>query len=229
MGDPNEQRVAIVIGELENQARHDVDRALHAVGAAPRFYSSLRHAQSSRSWRCADLTLIAQGSNRIHPFATCWQLRVSGYSSRLLLLLRPEQDGSLPPGALAGADDVTLAPANPTDIARRATTLFEKTSKWRADEKVGRLTMDWKLGRVILGDRILDLTKTESRLLSYLMYRCCLVRWNELALVVLGAIHPTPARALAPHLAALRRKLADTSDLIETVHGIGCRLCNASA
>jgi DNA-binding response OmpR family regulator len=213
----------MVVGELEERAKEDVLRALRAADAAPRFHASLRQAQSSGSWPRASLAMIAEDSNRTPPFATCWHLRASGYSSRLLLLLRPENDALLPPGVLAGADDITLAPANPSDIARRAARLFEQSGPWRADDKVGPLFIDWRLGRVLIDDRKLDLTKTERGLLCYLVHRRELVRWRELALVVLGSMHGSPARALASHLASLRRKLG-SADLIETVHGVGCRL-----
>jgi DNA-binding response OmpR family regulator len=224
MGGKTRARMALVVGELEERAKLEVEGALHAADTAPRFYPSLRHAQHSRAWSDAGLVLVTEDSNRIHPFSTCWHLRASGLSARLLLMLRPEHDTLLPPGVMAGADDITLAPANPSDIARRAARLFEQSDPWPADESVGPLRIDWKLGRILLHDRPLHLTKTERGLLSYLMHRRCLVRWDELALVALGSIQRSPARALASHLAALRRKLTGCSDLIETVHGVGCRL-----
>jgi DNA-binding response OmpR family regulator len=224
MDDGSEQSTAIVVGELEHQVRSEVDRALRRVGAHPRFYGSLRNARNSRSWPDASLVVMARNLDGKHPLSLAWGLRLSGYSSRLLLMLPPEHDSRVPPDSLAGADDVTLTPANATDIARRAGKLLARASQWPAMYRAGPLAVAWNHRTIALHGHVTDLTKTERSLLSYLVYRGCLVSWSELSLVVLGVIQASPARSMAPHLAALRRKLAEAPDLIETVHGVGCRL-----
>ncbi|MFC2972865.1 response regulator [Azotobacter bryophylli] len=142
-----------------------------------------------------------------------------------------------------GADDYVVKPFNPAEVVARVRAVLRRTVRSDprpaspdAPLRVGCLEIDRRayVARVVDGEngesQALPLTLTEYRLLAYLADRPfhCFSR-NTLIEACLPESDALD-RVIDSHLSKLRRKLQDAgcSDLIETVRGIGYRLCPKS-
>jgi hypothetical protein len=75
--------------------------------------------------------------------------------------------------------------------------------------QAGDVVLDLAGHRALVGDRVIDLTPAEHRILSTLVAADGPVSHRELVVRLWGADHPTGARALQVHVSNLRRKLED--------------------
>ena len=90
------------------------------------------------------------------------------------------------------------------------------------------LSLDRARHRVSANGRALHLTPTEFKLLWELARRPGYVlSRDKLTRICKGAGSTVQARTIDAHVKAIRRKLSDRSQLIETVHGIGYRFQDA--
>ena len=86
------------------------------------------------------------------------------------------------------------------------------------------LSIDRRRHRATIDDRRLDLTPTEFRLLWMLSSQPGFVLpREELTEACLSAAATVQQRTIDAHIKAIRRKLEDRGDLIETVRGVGYR------
>jgi PAS domain-containing protein len=75
--------------------------------------------------------------------------------------------------------------------------------------QAGDVVLDLAGHRALVGDRVVDLTPAEHRILSTLVAADGPVSQRELVVRLWGADHPTGARAVQVHVSNLRRKLED--------------------
>ena len=135
-----------------------------------------------------------------------------------------------------GADDYVLKPFNPAEVVARVRAVLRRSQPRPASEaapiRVGALEINLEAHSAMVYDtqgrsKSLSLTLTEFRLLSTLAAqpkRC----FSRLYLIE-NCLPESDAleRVIDSHLSKLRRKLelAGQQELIETVRGIGYRLC----
>ncbi len=133
----------------------------------------------------------------------------------------------------SGADDVLAIPFYPRELALRAHALVRRAHRDREPTRAttacmsyGALVVDPTRQEIRVGDVPIALTSKELAILVMLLERPGRVFSRHEILA--GAWNPweTPtARVVDTHVKSLRRKLALASLEIETVRGVGYRLC----
>ena len=131
-------------------------------------------------------------------------------------------------GFSVGADDYVTKPFSIRVLLERIKALLRRKSKITEYETdvVTRLgiTLDRRRYRVTVDEDIVDLTKSEFRLLDTLIRQPGRAfDRSELIDSALGEDTLVLERTIDVHIRALRKKIGEKSEAIETVRGIGYR------
>lgn len=134
-------------------------------------------------------------------------------------------------GLELGADDYVVKPFSPRELVLRIRAILRRgvdpdQGGHEEGEQIvaGPLCIDPVGHQVFLGDKALELTATEFRLLLTLVQRRGRVQTREELLnVVWGYEYEGYARTVDTHMRRLRVKLSEGSGLVETVRGVGYR------
>ena len=141
-------------------------------------------------------------------------------------------------GIELGADDYVTKPFSPRILMARIKNIMRRnepdpTPDADDSERIslcsGKLVIDAARHVVTLEGSPIDLTLTEFGMLQYLAVRPGFVRTRE---QIISAVHGKStvlsSRTVDVHVTALRRKLGDLGDRIETVRGVGYRFAEAA-
>lgn len=159
----------------------------------------------------------------------CRQLRARSETRDALIVFltaRGEESDQLV-GFSSGADDYVIKPFSPAVLLQRLRALLRRQEDNSADQDIVTLcgvTVDRRRHKAMAGGQELDLTHSEFRLLAALIrqpgrafYR------SELIDAALGEDTLVLERTIDVHIRALRKKLNEYADNIETVRGVGYR------
>jgi two-component system, OmpR family, phosphate regulon response regulator PhoB len=129
-------------------------------------------------------------------------------------------------GLSAGADDYVVKPFAVLELLARMHAVLRRSRPQRIAERpdFGGLVLDRVMQRVHRGDRCVDLSPTQFRLLEYLLERPGRVFSRaQLLDAVWGRTMRIQERTVDVHIGRLRRALSRRreSDPIRTIHGIG--------
>lgn len=143
------------------------------------------------------------------------------------------EEADIVAGIELGADDYITKPFSPRVLVARVRNVLRRKTGGDAGAETmpdrmvllsGDLVIDPGRHVVICRGRQLDLTLTEFMLLQYLASRPGFVRTRD---QIISAVHGRntvlSSRTVDVHITALRRKLGDLADCIETVRGVGYR------
>lgn len=127
-----------------------------------------------------------------------------------------------------GADDYVTKPILPKELGARIKAVVRRSAgaTTRGEEKitVGELLIDLASHRVLLRGSSVSLTLTEFRILAELCRVAGFVLTREqLRTRALGNLNVSD-RTIDVHMTALRKKLLDLGESIQTVRGVGYRL-----
>lgn len=134
-----------------------------------------------------------------------------------------------------GADDYIAKPFSPKELVARVQAVLRRIrSAPSASEKAvvehGALRIDPDRHKAFVNDREIGLTATEFRILHYLASRPGRVFTRDQILAfALGPNTVVTDRSVDVHVRAIRKKLDEQRDLVETVRGIGYRFAEDPA
>jgi two-component system phosphate regulon response regulator PhoB len=146
----------------------------------------------------------------------------------LMLTARREEPDRIR-GLALGADDYLTKPFSPQELVLRVGAILRRVSAGGAGPSdvltIGTITIDRSEHRVLVDDRLIELTPTEYKLLLTLAERRGRVQARaHLLETVWEAAPDIQTRTVDMHVQRLRTKLGDAGDLVETVRGFGYRL-----
>ncbi len=173
-----------------------------------------------------DAIVLDLGLPDIDGMQVCRTLRSSGNRTPILMLTARDAVDDRVDGLEAGADDYLVKPYDVRELQARLRAIMRRHVE-DGDGRVMRfaeLELDPDLHGARVGERIIELTRTEYQLLELLMLNPRRVLTSELIYDrVWGYDFGRSGNALRVYIGYLRRKLEAEGDrrLIQTVHGVG--------
>jgi len=176
-----------------------------------------------------DIVIVDLMLPGIDGLEVCRRLRSEKRTAHIpiIMLTAKSSESDRVVGLELGADDYVTKPFSPRELAARVKAVLRRTSAEVAPSEIlrrGPLTIDLTRREVSYkGERIV-LTATEFRLLHFFADHPGQV-FSRGALIdgALGREVSVVERTIDVHVTALRKKLADCGDWIETVRGFGYR------
>ncbi len=173
-----------------------------------------------------DLIILDWMMPKMDGLAVVQELQVEKNPAMILMLTARDSIENRVEGLQSGADDYLVKPFAPTELVARVHALLRRTDSTSAKEALAfaDITLDPITREVHVGDRILDLTKTEFDLLDFFMRhpRQVLER-AQILNNVWGYDFGGDDNVLEVYVGYLRKKMeADGHPrMIQTVRGIG--------
>lgn len=194
---------------------------------------TIHEAKEAISQKAFDLIVLDLGLPDGDGLTLCASLKNDPETKKipLIMLTGKQQIEDKVLGFTAGADDYIVKPFHPQEFRHRVEArLRELQHKKKEAEvfKVGDLTFDVAKQRVIIdkpnGSQMVSLTTLEFRILLFFARRReqVLSRAQLLDSVWGGDINVYD-RTIDTHISHIRKKIADSSWKIESVHGAGYR------
>lgn len=157
----------------------------------------------------------------------CRKIRRDNDTPIIMLTARDEESDRLI-GLEIGADDYVTKPFSPKEVVARAKVILRRTRKEVVQHEpiqIGDLTIDVERYRVVRGDKTVELTPTEFKILGILATNADKV-FSRLQIVeqTQGYSFDGYERTIDAHIKNLRRKLEENPkepQYIQTVYGIG--------
>jgi DNA-binding response OmpR family regulator/HPt (histidine-containing phosphotransfer) domain-containing protein len=198
-------------------------------------YTVDRAADGQIAWEMVtryqyDLILLDIIIPKLDGVSLCRQLRFSGYQMPILLLTALDSSSDRVNGLEAGADDYVIKPFNIAELLARIKALLR-----RGQVTLSQEILTWEdikfnpdTGEVFYQENLLHLTPKEYQLLELFLRNPGRIFSRSIILDRLWLMDEFPGEeAVTTHIKGLRQKLKSagmTTDLIETVYGLGYRL-----
>ena len=216
----------ILVIEDDDAVRAAVRRALllggYEVLLAANGEEGLLRAQSD----VPDAIILDLGLPDIDGMQVTRTLRASGNRTPILMLTARDAIDDRVDGLEAGADDYLVKPYDVRELQARLRAIMRRHLEG-GDGRVLRfaeLELDPDLHAARIGERVIELTRTEYQLLELLMLNPRRVLPSELIYDrVWGYDFGRSGNALRVYIGYVRRKLEEDGGrrLIQTVHGVG--------
>ena len=217
----------VMIVDDEPALRSAIRRALALEGFGVSEASSGEEAISILHRSRADAILLDVLMPGIDGLEVCRRLRAAGDLTPVLILTARETVGDRVAGLDAGADDYLVKPFALEELLARLRALLRRgPGEGSGGERLGfgPLSVDLGARRVTIGDREVELTRTEFSLLELLLRNQGQVLSRSLINErVWGYDFGETSNSLGVYIGYLRRKLESGGEtrLIQTVRGVG--------
>ena len=187
-------------------------------------HDGVRGLEEARSGRF-DLVLLDLMLPGLYGMDVCRQLRADSAVPIVMLTARTTEDDQVR-GLDLGADDYITKPFSPRQVVARIRSVLRRHGS-EDDDRVrrGNVDLDCRSLRMSVGGEVVDLTRTETRILRTLMEANGRALSREEILVrSFDSDSGSSDRTIDAHIKNLRRKLPPGRVEIVTVFGIGYRL-----
>ncbi|MGH3637059.1 MAG: response regulator transcription factor, partial [Mycobacterium sp.] len=146
---------------------------------------------------------------------------VRGYGDAgIVLLTAKDALGDRLRGLDAGADDYVVKPFDVAELVSRVGAVLRRRGRVPSAMQVGDLVLDVEAGMVSRAGVVLELTRTEFKLLSYLVEQRGRTVSKDQILAAVWGYDAYDANLVEVYISALRRKLeARGSRMLHTVRG----------
>lgn len=181
-----------------------------------------------RSREKPDIILLDINMPDLDGLEVCRQIRDKVSCPILFLTARAEEEDRVN-GLLTGGDDYILKPFSLKELEARITAHLkrEERHRIRSDFRFsGGLMIDYAAKRVQIGERVLELTKTEYEILEFLsMHPGQVFDRERIYEKVCGYDGEGDSRGITELVRRIRKKLSMNTrqEYIETVWGVGYR------
>jgi DNA-binding response OmpR family regulator len=225
----SETRVLVVDDDddIRNLVRTLLERSGTVVHDAPNGRDGLREFHA---WR-PDLVILDVNMPELDGWAVLERIRDMSEVPVLMLTARGEELERVR-GLQAGADDYVVKPFGKQELVARVQALVRRASRGGPEQEADAysdayLSIDWTQARVSVGDREVQLTPLEFRLLStFVRHPRQVLSRDQLLELVWGDAFGVGGDQVKLYVGYLRRKLdpdAPETVPIETVRGFGYR------
>jgi two-component system OmpR family response regulator len=229
MRERNERDERILLIEDEEPIRDLVATALRFTGYTVETAASGPDGLALARNDAWHLLVVDVNLPGLDGFALCRKLRDAGDDVPVIFLTARDDPADLREGFTGGGDDYLTKPFSLEELVLRIEAVLRRghgRNNERALVKVGDLTLDDDAHRVWRGEREIDLSPTEYRMLRLLMRNTGRVLTRAQIIEQVWdygyAIEPS---GVETYISYLRRKLDDRdSRLIRTVRGVGYAL-----
>ncbi len=184
--------------------------------------------------RMPDIIILDVMLPLVNGIEVCRQLRATPETRNtvIIMLTAKSEESDQLVGFSVGADDYVLKPFSVRVLLERIRALRRRRdAAQRLDSDIitlNRITIDRNRHRAMIDDQVVELTLSEFRLLETLIrHPGRAFDRNELIDAALGADTLVLERTIDVHIRALRKKLGELADMIETVRGVGYRFREA--
>jgi len=208
----------------EPAVRDAVRRALAFEGYDVSLANEGRHALEQLAAEPVDAVVLDVLMPEVDGIEVCRRLRAVGDATPVLMLTARSDVADRVAGLDAGADDYLAKPFALQELLARVRALLRRTSNDRDVLRFADLSLDADAHEVRRGDRLVNLTQTEYRLVELLLRHPRRVLTREILLErVWGYDFPTTSNSLDVYVGYVRRKLETDGEprLVHTVRGVG--------
>jgi two-component system alkaline phosphatase synthesis response regulator PhoP len=223
------ERILVVEDEedLVEMMTYNLRRDGYGVVAARNGIEGLRRARQESP----DLVLLDLMLPDLDGLEVCRRLRRDPLTARLpvIMVTAKGEESDVVLGLGVGADDYVSKPFSPRELVARVRAVLRRgppRGEEGPPERVvrGPLVVDASRHEVLCDGHAVSFTATEFRLLHFLAAHPGRVfTRDQLLRRVMGENVVLVDRNVDVHVRALRKKLGDHRDLIETVRGVGYR------
>ena len=171
-----------------------------------------------------DAVVLDLGLPQLDGLSVLRRWRDAGRLMPVLILTARDAWNEKVGGIDAGADDYLSKPFHMEELLARLRALIRRASGQASPVlRSGPVTLDTRSGRVTVDGQPVALTGHEYKVLDYLMHRPgTVVSRTELTEHIYAQDHDRDSNTIEVFVGRLRKKLS--TDLIETVRGLGYRL-----
>ena len=223
-------KINILIVEDEAAIRGMLTIVLEQAGFTPIVAGDVDSAQKALADNYPDLLLLdwmlpgisgVEWAKRLKKDPSFRELPI------ILLTARGEEEDKVR-GLEIGADDYLTKPFSPKELVARIRAVLRRAGKLQGSSQInlGGLSLDTEQHRLTIGDKHLDVSPTEFRLMQFFMTHPDKVfSRTQLLDQVWGRSVYIEERTVDVHIRRLRKILGDygKEDLVQTVRGFGYR------
>ncbi|RLC36984.1 DNA-binding response regulator [candidate division Kazan bacterium] len=226
------ERVTILVVEDEEDILELVRYNLAKEG-----YQVIKARSGERALQLAtsevpDLVLLDLMLPGVDGIEVCRRIKGNSATQHIpvIMLTAKSEETDIVVGLELGADDYITKPFSPRVLLARIKAVLRRRIHQDVDDQIDTihyadLVISPDRFEVMLGDRQVDLTATEFRILLLLVRRPGWVfTRSQIVDAARGEDYPVTDRSVDVHIASLRKKLGSSGYLIETVRGVGYRL-----
>ncbi len=221
--------VRVLIIDDDRALRDALRRALGLAGYEVDTASGGEEGLSRIAAQTPDAVLLDIGMPGVDGLEACRRLRAAGDRVPVLMLTARDAVEDRIDGLDAGADDYLVKPFDIGELKARLRALLRRASTGDGDADAGppdfhELRLDPGAHRLVVGDRSIDLTRTEYRLMELFLRNPRRVLSHDVIYDRVWGYDFGPAsNQLRVYVGYLRRKHEQVGarPLIGTVHGVG--------